>query len=231
MPQGKYAENRFNQSLKHQAAQQVSRKQCEHHSLTHSASEHTRKTPRLPPRHLPHDLHYKPTLKIDSSLDSKKKPRRSSGFFGLIGRGTAKHVTALPPGVWCVTSTSPAAYATPHCSHPLSAPPDTSPQTKTVTSWQHATMKHHPAQSRNHSCLHPPQESEPLPALLWQHGPSSFQLWTSHHSLQNQPFPFNRPRGITKAANWPTGEHNPCNKTRVLELAVAGPLETVRKDG
>ncbi|CAD7690827.1 unnamed protein product [Nyctereutes procyonoides] len=167
MPQGKYVENRFNQSLK---------KQCEHHSLTYSASVHARKKPRLPPRHLPHSLHYKPKLKIDSS------------FFGLIGHRTTKHLTTLPPGIQCVTSTSSAAYATQHCSRPLTAPQDTSSQIKTVVS---SRIIH----------LHPPQESKPVPALLWQHGPSCFQLLTSYHSFQNQWFPSNRPRGISKAAN------------------------------
>lgn len=37
---------------------QVSRKQCERHPLTYSAYAHIRKTPQMPPQHLPHSLHY-----------------------------------------------------------------------------------------------------------------------------------------------------------------------------
>lgn len=42
---------------------QVSRKQCERHSLIYSPSVHARKKPQLPPQHMPYSLHYKPILK------------------------------------------------------------------------------------------------------------------------------------------------------------------------
>lgn len=174
---------------------QVSRKQCEHHSLTYSASVHTRKKPQLPPRHLPHGLHYKPKLKIDSRLASKKKPQHSLGFFGLIGHRTTDHVTTPPPGARCVPS------ATPHCSRPLTAPRDTSPQAKTVASRQHTAKKHRPAQSRNRSSSPAPGKRAGFRLFSGSAAPSSFRLLTSHHSLPNQLFPFNRPRGISKAAN------------------------------
>lgn len=88
-------------------------------------------------------------LKIDSRLDSKKSlntPRVSSGSLATEPRTAWQlHLRAH------VTSTEPSHCATPHCSHPLTAPRDTSPQTNTVAPHQHTAKKHRPAQSRNRS--------------------------------------------------------------------------------
>lgn len=67
--------------------------------------------------------------RMDSRLHSKNlnSPLVSSG---LICYRTIKHVTTLPPGVWCVTGTSSTAYATPGCSHPHTALRDTPSQTQ-----------------------------------------------------------------------------------------------------
>lgn len=177
----------------------MSRKQCEHHSLTYSASVHARKKPRLPPRHLPHSLHYKPKLKIDSRLDSKNLNTH------LVSSGS---LATEPPNTWqlCLQafSVSPALAQQPmphntalaHSQHHKTHLPK--PRLSFhVNTHQRSTV----LRGARIIHLHPPQESKPVPALLWQHGRSCFQLLTSYHSFQNQWFPSNRPRGISKAAN------------------------------
>lgn len=109
-------------------------------------------------------------LKMDSRLDTKNlnSPLVSSG---LICHRTVRHVTTLPPGIWWTTSTSSTAQATQDSSHPFTALRDTSSQTETVISCQHTAKEHNPAQSQNQSVSPPPQESKPVPFLIWQHSP------------------------------------------------------------
>lgn len=109
-------------------------------------------------------------LRMDSRLHSKNlnSPLVSSG---LICYRTIKHVTTLPPGVWCVTGTSSTAYATPGCSRPHTALRDTPSQTKTVISCRHTAKEHSPVQSQTHSVSPPPQDSKPVLFLIWQRGP------------------------------------------------------------
>lgn len=167
---------------------QVSREQHEHHSFTYSASVHTRKKTWLPPQHLPHSLHYKPKLTTDSRLDSKNltTPLVSSGSFATE-----------PPNTW-----QPCLWGFGVSQHWLSNLCHTTPLSPTHSTARHHLPKprlsfHGDTQQRSTVLhrdgiihFHRPQESKPGAALLRQRGPSSFQLLTSHHSLQNQLFPF-----------------------------------------
>lgn len=136
---------------------------------------------------------------MDSGVDTENlnSPLVSSG---LICHRTVRHVTTLPPGIWCTTSTSSIAYATQDGSRPLTTLRDTPSQTETVISCPHTAKEHSPAQSRSQFHPHPGKES-PFRFLSGNAAPTSFQRLTSHHSLQNQLFPLHRPGGISKAAN------------------------------
>lgn len=100
-------------------------------------------------------------LKIDSRLDSKKSlntPRVASGSLATEPRTTWQLRLRAH-----VTSTEPSHCATPHCSHPLTAPRDTSPQTNTVIPTQINTQQRSTVLRRAGIILcHPPQESKPV---------------------------------------------------------------------
>lgn len=200
MPQGKYVENRFNQSLKCKGSTVGVRNRCPENSvmvilLPYSASA-TLGKPGLPPRHLPHSLHYKPKLKMDFRLDSKnlKSPPAS---WELLCHRTGKHVTTLPPDLRCVTSTNSTAYATQrHSQHSKTHCPNQDccfMSTRSTAAWSCAETE-----SLSFTPTPGKQASSTSSVVTWPPHPSSCHklLFTQYQS-----FPGNRPGGISKVAN------------------------------
>lgn len=138
---------------------------------------------------------------MDSRLYSKNL-NSSLVSSALICYRTVKQVTTQPPGSGCVTGTSPTAYVTQsgsalahsqrqetHLSEPRRSFHITTQQRSTVLCTVGIIQFH------SH-----PRKAGQFHFFSGNMAPSSFQLLISHHSLQNQLFPFNRPEGISKPA-------------------------------
>lgn len=96
---------------------------------------------------------------------------------------------------------------------------------------QHTAQQHGPVQKRNHSASPHPREASFTVPLHLCNTALILPVFTNHYSLSISLSPGNRPGGSLRLLTSPKVSTTPETELRMLELAMAGPLETVRKDG